>query len=99
MGALLVITSDGWGSCSDGTVEETNSVLRRTSRVRLQLDMGPTDLPRRSLQSNPTVTAFDGQPIEYTLLQSPWHAVLRHGRRGVHHSGFEYSVEFEELRR
>ena len=48
-------------------------------------------------QANPTVTAFDGQPIEYTLLVEPV-GLPYCGTEDVVSivPGFEYSVEFEE---
>ena len=94
----IVITSDGWGSCSDGTVEEMNFCASCGGQVECGYNWtwdAPTYLDD-PFSPNPTVTAFDGQPIEYTLVEPVGMPYC--GTEDVVSviPGFEYSVDFEE---
>ena len=95
----IVITSDGWGSCSDGTVEEMNYCVSCGGQVECGYNWtwDPPTYLDDPFSPNPTVTAFDGQPIEYTLLVEPV-GMPYCGTEDVVSviPGFEYSVDFEE---
>ena len=95
----VVFTSDGWGSCSTGNYEEVTYCVSCGGQVECGYSWTwdpPTYLDDPN-SPNPTVTDFDGVPIEYTLLVEPI-GMPYCGTEDVVSvlPGFQYEVEFDE---
>ena len=95
----VVFTSDGWGSCSTGNYDPVTYCVSCGGQVECGYSWTwdpPTYLDDPN-SPNPTVTAFDGMPIEYTLLVEPI-GMPYCGTEDVVSvlPGFEYAVDFDE---